>query len=57
VTDIGSGVFLALAEKTQAYEELGLLTIDGTSAVTDVWVEYTLDQSSLDHTILELFYE
>ncbi len=56
-TDIGSGVMLALAEKIKDYTELSLMTIDGESEIKDVYVEYTLDKDSLDHTILELFYE
>ena len=56
-TDIGSGLMLAMAEKIKDYTELSLMTIDGESEIKDVYVEYTLDKDSLDHTILELFYE
>ena len=57
VTSIGSGVMLKIADKAQTYTELPLMTVEGTLSVPEVFVEYELDQDSLQQAILELFYE
>lgn len=58
VTDMGSGTTTEIGEKMQSYEELPLLTIEGTSRVDDSGSNaYDLDPDSLQQTILTLFYQ
>lgn len=58
VTDIGSGTTAEIGEKMQSYEELPLLTIEGTSRIDDSGSNaYDLDPDSLQQTILTLFYQ
>lgn len=56
VTNLGSQEILDLAEKIAVYEELPALTIEGTNAVNDGHMTYTLNEDSLQQVILELFY-
>ena len=58
VTDIGSGTVVDLSERMKTYEELPLLTIAGeTSTDEEGSATYTLNQDSLQQTIVTLFYE
>lgn len=56
VTDMESGTLAALGTKIQDYEQLELMTIDGTLEEHE-YFEYYLDDDSLTETILELFYQ
>jgi hypothetical protein len=51
-----SGTLAALGTKIQDYEQLELMTIDGTLEEHEYY-EYYLDDDSLTETILELFYQ
>lgn len=58
VTDIESGDASKIYQKIKDYTKLDLITIDGENEVgeDDSW-EYHLDETSLQETIIELFYE
>lgn len=58
VTDMGSGTVADLGEKMKTYEQLPLLTIAGKSGTDEEGsATYSLDQDSLQQTIVALFYE
>lgn len=57
VTNMGSQIFLNIANQLKDYKELPELTIEGTNAVEDGHVAYILDENSLQEVILELFYQ
>lgn len=57
VTDIGSKTASKIGEKLKQYKELELLTIAGENIIEDEHWAYHLDATSLQKTILQLFYQ
>lgn len=57
VTDIGSKTASKIGEKLKQYKELELLTIAGENIIEDEHWAYHLDETSLQKTILQLFYQ
>ena len=56
VTDMGSKTITDLVETLREYSQLELLTIDGESKVENGWRAFYLDETSLQNTVLQLFY-
>lgn len=57
VTNMNSTGVAALAEKLRQYEQLPLLTIDGTATVANGANAYEMDKASLQNVILTLLYQ
>lgn len=57
VTDMGSKSVTEMIGYLRSYEELPILTIDGEAKVEDDHWAYYLDETSLQNTILQLFYQ
>lgn len=58
-SSLSEGQIAKIGVNAEGYEQLDMLTIDGTSQVNEEtnWNEYTLDGTSLQNTVLKLFYE
>ena len=57
VTDIKEGTISKIFTKMQKYTEKDFVTIDGNLTVEDDHWAYYQDQNSLDHAIVEMFYD
>jgi uncharacterized protein YqeY len=57
VTDVGSKIITQLADKMKVYDEKEELSIQGESKIVDGYMNYILDEDSLQSVILQLFYE
>ena len=58
VTHMGSAVVTGLFQTMDAYQDLGVCTIDGESSTDENGASaYILDETSLKETILQLFYQ
>ena len=57
VTDIGSQTVTEMIDYLRSYEQLPMLTIDGEAKIENDHWAYYLDETSLQNTILQLFYQ
>lgn len=57
VTNIGSGDFVELAEMTKEYTRLDNIQIEGEHVVNNNYMEFHMDEDSVNRVILELFFE
>ena len=57
VTNIGSGDFVDLAEMTKEYTRLDNIEIEGEHVVSNNYMEFHVDEDSVNRVILELFFE
>lgn len=57
VTDIGSQTVTEMIGYLRSYEQLPMLTIDGEAKIENDHWAYYLDETSLQNTILQLFYQ
>lgn len=56
VTNIGSGDFVELAEMTREYERLDNIQIEGEHEIVGRYMQFHMDEDSVNRVILELFY-
>lgn len=56
VTNMNTAAITEIARKLQSYQQLELLTIQGTDTVADNHTAYILDDASVQNIILQLFY-
>lgn len=56
ISNMDTGIVAEIARKVQSYQQLDLLTLQGTDTIIDDHAAYILDDAALQNVILELFY-